>query len=393
MSLVFCLPSETPPWFGKRLDFFRVFWLLFLIRLYLTSSLHSPLGIKFLSVKFKLGFALPRAFHLVLINDNGKVVAREVVELIALEHLRRLVRMQIAQCHLQLSSSSSPPYDSSPLPYLPSDSALQFGSELFSEIGLPGDPSLLQLVQNPLHFVLLNLSQHLLAGLAGFTANLLLFRFNSCSYSLSVLSSFEISSSKSARSLSFSLIFISTFSSTFSVSMSHLPLLHLCLSVNIASWPPFIILQTLAPRIVFLAVLSPQFSGVDMSSSSTTQSVSWTSAPDQELNQAPQVCNSHHPLSSTLSAQTLLSSPLPTFTAQDSFLFFTKAYWITGIFLGMSCVFIKCLLWATSFPALLIVLPVTAALTHHHLLLGPGILARHQINSKVWKKTNLKIIR
>ena len=188
--------------------------------------------------------------------------------------------------------------------------------------------------------------------------------------------------------------FISAFSSTFFVfSMSHLPLLRLCLSVNIASWPPFIILQTLAPRIVFLAVLSPQFSGVDMSSSSTTQSVSWTSAPDQELNQAPQVCNSHHPLSSTLSAQTLLSSPLPTLTAQDSFLFFTKAYWITGIFLGMSCVFIKCLLWATSFPALLIVLPVTAALTHHHLLLGPGILARHQINSKVWKKTNLKIIR
>ena len=104
------------------------FWLLFLIRLYLTSSLHSPLGIKFLSVKFKLGFALPPAFHLVLINcnDNGKVVAREVVELIALEHLRRLVRMQIAQCHLQLSSSSSPPSDSSPPPYLPSDSALQF---------------------------------------------------------------------------------------------------------------------------------------------------------------------------------------------------------------------------------------------------------------------------
>ena len=172
--------------------------------MYLTSSLHSPLGIKFVFVKFKLGFALPPAFHLVLINcnDNGKVVAREVVELIALEHLLRLVRMQIAQCHLQLSSSSSPPYDSSPLPYLPSDSALQFGSELFSVIGLPGDPSLLQLVQNPLHFVLLNLCQHLLAGLAGFTANLLLFRFNSCSYSLSVLSSFEISSSKSARSLS-----------------------------------------------------------------------------------------------------------------------------------------------------------------------------------------------
>ena len=109
-----------------RRDFSRNFLATFPYQVVSHQQPTLPLGIKFLSVKFKLGFSLPRAFHLVLINDNGKVVAREVVELIALEHLRRLVRMQIAQCHLQLSSSSSPPSDSSPPPYLPSDSALQF---------------------------------------------------------------------------------------------------------------------------------------------------------------------------------------------------------------------------------------------------------------------------
>ncbi len=107
------------------------------------------------------------------------------------------------------------------------------------------------------------------------------------------------------------------------------------------------------------------------------------------------------PSFSTLSTQTLLSLPSPTFAAQDCLLFLTKASWITGIFLGMSCAFIECLLsfecllLASSFHAPLIALPVTAPCNspHDHLLLGPGILARHQINSKVWKKTDHKIIR
>ena len=209
--------------------------------------------------------------------------------------------MQIAQCHLQLSSSSSPPYDSSPLPYLPSDSSNSFKihftlfSSTFANISL-----LALLALQPTCFFSDSTPAHTRCRCWAALRSPLQSRRDPCP-------------------------FISAFSSTFFVfSMSHLPLLRLCLSVNIASWPPFIILQTLAPRIVFLAVLSPQFSGVDMSSSSTTQSVSWTSAPDQELNQAPQVCNSHQPLSFTLSAQTLLSSPLPTFTAQDNLLFSRK---------------------------------------------------------------------
>ena len=193
-----------------------------------------------------------------------------------------------------------------------------FGSELFSEIGLPGDPSFLQLVQNLFSSTFANTS--ILALLA--LQPICVFLDSTPAHTRCRCWAALRSPLQSRRD---PCPFISAFSSTFFVfSMSHLPLLRLCLSVNIASWPPFIILQTLAPRIVFLAVLSPQFSGVDMSSSSTTQSVSWTSAPDQELNQAPQVCNSHHPLSSTLSAQTLLSSPLPTFTAQDNLLFSRK---------------------------------------------------------------------
>ena len=126
------------------------------------------------------------------------------------------------------------------------------GSELFSDISLPGDPSLPQIVQIYLHLLLINLCQHLLADLAGYS-NFLLVRFSSCSV---LIVDVEISSSKPARALSFSPIFISAFSSTFFViSMSHLPLLRLCLSVNTASRPPLIILQTLPPRMVVLAVL------------------------------------------------------------------------------------------------------------------------------------------
>ena len=88
---------------------------------------------------------------------------------------------------------------------------------------------------------------------------------------------------------------------------------------------------------------------------------------------------------STLSPQTLLSLPSSISEAQDCLLFLTEASWVTCIFRRMHVNQVS--LVTASLHGLLISLPVNTAAhpAHHHLLLGPGIFARHWVNSTVWK--------